>query len=260
VTPRILFRLLLPLCAAALLVSSCAGGKVSARKSEADARMRIGVTYLQQGNLPMAMKELMLASELDPDNAEVDMMLGLAYRARGDGRNAEKYLREAVDKKPDYADAHNNLGIVLADRKAFDEAIRQFDAAATDVRYQTPEWAVYNAAEAYRAKGDAARAEERYRLAIRMNNRYAPAHTRLASLLVAAGRMDEAEAVLLGCVKTIPDYPEGWMELGRTYVAMKRPSDAKKAFRKILTVSEDPEVQRQAQSYLRVLESEAGRP
>jgi type IV pilus biogenesis/stability protein PilW len=226
---------------------------LAGRKAEADARMRMGVTYLEQRNLPMAMKELMLASELDPGNPEVDMMLGLAYRARGDGGKAEEHLRTAIDKKSDYAEAHNNLGIVLAGRSAWDEAIREFEAAATNVRYATPEWAVYNAAEAYRAKGNAAKAEEQYRRALRINELYAPAYVGLSSLLGKAGRWTEAEAILLRCVAVAPGYPDAWMELGRTYSEMKRPADAAKAFRAVLSATEDPEIRKQAAGYLRVL-------
>jgi len=255
VTARGLFRCFLPIVAAGWLFSGC-GAPNEARKTEADARMKMGVTYLQQNNIPRAMTELMKAGELDPSNPEVDMMLGLAYRARGDQKKAEEHLREAIGKKGDYADAHNNLGIVLADRKAWDEAIVEFGKAAENVRYQTPEWAVYNAAEAYRYKGDAAKAEEQYRRAIRINERYAPAYTGLSSLLVNAGRREEAEAVLLRCVKAVPDYADGWMELGRAYSAAKRPSDAAKAFKTVLSISDDPEVRRQAIGYLRVIGSE----
>ena len=107
----------------------------------------------------MAMRELAKASELDPDNPEIDMTLGLAYQARGDLSKAEEHLRRAIDKKPDYADARNNLGIVLAERKEWDKAIREFEAAAENVMYTTPERAYFNLGEAYRAKGDPAGAE-----------------------------------------------------------------------------------------------------
>ncbi len=239
----------------AWLLPAC-GRPVAARKTEADARMRMGVTYLEQRNIPMAMRELMQASELDPDNAEIDMMLGLSYRARGDGQKAEEHLRKAIDKNSDYAEAHNNLGIVLAGRQAWDEAIREFEAAASNVRYTTPEWAIYNAAEAHRAKGDAVKAEEQYRRALRINEQYAPAYIGLSSLLGRAGRWAEAEAILLRCVAAVPDYPDGWMELGRAYTAMKRPADAAKAFRTVLSVTEDPGIRKQAAGYLRVLGSE----
>jgi tetratricopeptide (TPR) repeat protein len=95
--------------------------------------------------------------------------------------------------------------------------------------------------------------EEQYRRAIRFNERYAPAYLGLASLLGRAGRWDEAETVLLRLVNALPDYPEGWMELGRAYAAMKRPADASKAFQTVLAVSQDPEIRKQAAGYLRVL-------
>ncbi len=214
----------------------------------------MGITYLEQRNLPMAMKELARASELDPENPQVDMMLGLSYRARGDRQKAEEYLRAAIDKKPDFAEAHNNLGIVLADRKAWDEAIREFGMAAGNVQYATPEWAVYNTAEAYRFKGDAAKAEDTYRKAIRINDRYAPAYVGLSAILGSEERLEEAAAVLRQCVEKVPDYSEGWMALGRVYVRLKRPSEAEKAFRTVLSVSSDPEIRKQASSYLGILD------
>jgi type IV pilus biogenesis/stability protein PilW len=252
-------RAFLLLCVVAWLLPAC-GAPSAAKKREADARMRMGASYLEQGNLPMAMKELTRASELDPGNAEVDMMLGLAYRARGDQKKAEEYLREAIDKNPDYAEAHNNLGIVLADRKAWDEAIREFEKAAGNVQYATPEWSVYNAAEAYRFKGDTAKAEEMYRKAIRINDRYAPAYIGLSAVLGGEGRWEEAAAVLRQCVGKVPDYAEGWMALGRVYARLKRPAEAAKAFRSVLSVSSDPGMRKQALMYLGILEPEKRRP
>ena len=258
-TGRKVFRAFLLLCVAAWLLPAC-GPPSAARKREADARMRMGVTYLEQRNLPMAMKELSEASKLDPDNPEIDMMLGLSYRARGDQRKAEEYLRAAIHKKPDYAEAHNNLGIVLADRKAWDEAIIEFEKAAANVQYPTPEWATYNAAEAYRFKGDAAKSEEMYRRAIRLNDRYAPAYIGLSSLLGSEERWEEAAAVLRQCQEKVPDYAEGWMALGRVYTRLKRPSEAASAFRKVLSVSSDPALRKQASSYLGILEPGGPRP
>ena len=223
------------------------------RKREADARMRMGITYLQQDNIPMAMRELLQASELDPNNAEIDMMLGIAYRARGDGKKAEEYLRSAISKNPDYADAHNNLGIVLADRKAWDEAIREFQKAYDNVKYTTPEWAIYNSAEAYFHKGDKNKAEEQYRYALKVNPAYAPACGGLASLLFEKGQRREAEETLTRCLKLAPDYEDGWMRLGVMYVAMKRRTEAIEAFNKVLSLTTDPAVEKEANRYLSVL-------
>lgn len=256
----VIHRVLLLVVIAAWVLSSCASFGISeARKSEADARMRMGVTYLQQDNLPMAMRELLRASELDPSNPEVDMILGMAYRARGDGEQAEENLRRAIDKKPDFADAHNNLGIVLADRRAWDQAIREFKSAYENVQYQTPERAIYNSAEAYRHKGDIDLAEGQYRQALRVNPGYGPACSSLSSLLFEKGRTREAANSMAQCLHAVPDYVEGWMQLGRMYVVMKRYSEAADAFKTVLSISDDPDIRNQASGYLAVLGTERQR-
>jgi len=242
-------------CLLAAIVAGCAGPSAD-RKKEADARMRMGVTYLDQRNLPMAMKELTEASRLDPGNAEVDMVLGLVYQARGDMSKAEEHLRRSIDKNPDYADARNNLGSVLAGRKAWGEAIREFEAAAANVMYTTPERAYFNLGEAYRFKGDPAKAEDAYRRAMRANERYAPAYTSLSSVLGGQGKWEEAASVLGRCVELLPDYAPGWMEMGRVSLRLSRPADALKAFDKVLAVSSDPEMRKQAAGYVTILRPE----
>jgi len=242
-------------CLFAAILAGCAGPSAD-RKKEADARMRMGVTYLDQRNLPMAMRELAKASELDPGNPEVEMALGLAYKARGDPSKAEEHFRRAIDKKPDYADARNNLGIVLAGRKAWDEAIREFEAAAANVMYTTPERAYFNLGEAYRVKGDPANAEGAYRRALRANELYAPAYIALSYVFGGQGKWNDAASILTRCVKVLPDYAPGWMELGRANLRLSRPADALKAFDKVLAVSSDPDVRKQAAAYVTLLGSE----
>jgi type IV pilus assembly protein PilF len=241
-------------CLVAAILAGCAGPSAD-RKKEADARMRMGITYIEQRNLPMAMRELTKASELDPGNPEVEMGLGLAYQARGDLSKAEEHFRRAIDKKPDYADARNNLGIVLAERKEYDAAIREFEAAAANVMYQTPERAFFNVGEAYRAKGDPVRAEGAYRRALRVNDRYAPAYIALSGVLGGQGKWDDAATALARCVELLPDYAPAWMELGRVWLRLSRPADALKAFDKVLSVSSDPEERKQAAAYVTLLGS-----
>jgi len=246
-------RLFLPVAVlVAAILAGCAGPSAD-RKKEADARMRMGVTYLDQRNLPLAMQELTKASELDPSSAEIEMVLGLAYKERGDLSKAEEHLRKAIDRKPDYADARNNLGIVLAGRKAWDEAIREFEAAAANVMYTTPERAYFNLGEAYRVKGDPARAEDAYRRALRANERYAPAYPSLSGILAGQGKWNDAASILERCAEVLPGYASCWMDLGRAYLRLSRSADALKAFDKVLAVSTDPETRKQAAGYVTLL-------
>jgi type IV pilus assembly protein PilF len=218
--------------------------------------MRMGVTYLDQRNLPMAMQELVKASELDPGNAEVDMALGLVYQERGDMKKAEEHLRRAVEKKPEYADARNNLGIVLARRNAWDEATREFEAAASNVMYTTPERAYFNLGEAYRVKGDPAKADGAYRRALRANDQYAPAYIAISSVLGSQGKWEDANGILVRCVEVLPGYAPAWMDLGRVSLRLSRPAEALKAFQKVLSISSDPEVRKQASGYVTLIGEE----
>ena len=76
------------LAAAGPLILACSTPTAD-MKREASARMQMGVTYLEQRDLPSAMRELTKAAELDPENPEIDMTLGLAYQKRGDLEKAE---------------------------------------------------------------------------------------------------------------------------------------------------------------------------
>jgi type IV pilus assembly protein PilF len=239
----------------ALLVGC--GATSQERKKEASARMGMGMTYLEQRNLPSAMRELTAASELDPGNAEIDVALGLAYQARGDIGKAAECFRNAIRKKPDYAEAHNDLGIALSQLGRGDEAIREFEAAVSNVLYSTPEIAYYNMGEEYRRRKDFPKAAEMYRRSITMNGRYADAYLRLALLDSGQGRWAEAARTLEACVAAAPAYAPAWMDLGRAYRALGRSGDARSAFRNAMSNTEDPVLRKQAADSINALGQEA---
>ena len=225
-------------------------------KTEAKARMEMGVGHLRQNNLPAAMKELTRASELDPDNPEIDMVLGLAYQSRGDGKSAEKYLRRAIDKKPDYAEAHNNLGYLLSTQGRSKEAIKEYGKAAANVLYQTPEAACTNMGEEYRRMKDYPKAEEAYRRAITFNPRYVAAYRGLSSLQTATNRWADAARTLGQCTEFVPDFWTCWMELGSVQLRLGKKRDALATFRRVLSGSADPEQRKKAASYVDLLEAQ----
>lgn len=244
-------KVLLPVLAAAVL-AGCASSSPEMKK-EAGARMQMGISYLEQRNLPSAMRELSRASELDPGNPEIDMSLGLAYRMRGDLKEAEAHFRNAIRKKSDYAEAHNNLGIVLSSTGRGDEAIREFESAVSNVLYPTPEMAYYNMGEEYLRRKDYARAEERYRKAISLNERYAGAYLRLALVQGEAKRGNDAIGTLEACVRAVPEQGFAWMELGRAYLAAGRKEEALQAFRSAMANSTDSGMRKQASEYVNTL-------
>lgn len=243
------------LAAAGLFLQGCAGPSPQ-QKKEASARMEMGVTYLQQRNLPAAMRELTKASDLDPENPEIDMMLGLAYQARGDLGKAEEHLRIAIEKKPDYAEAHNNLGNLMSQLGRGEEAIREYEQAAANVLYPTPEYAYYNMAREYFRRKELDKAEEKYERAIALNSSFLDAYRGLAMVQGRRGKWEDAAKTLERGVEVAPTYAPGWMDLGNAYLKLRRRRDAAAAFRNVLENSTDPELRTQATNYLNLLEQD----
>ena len=223
-------------------------------KREASARMQMGVTYLEQRNLPAAMRELTKASKLDPENPEIDMTLGLAYQKRGDLEKAEEYLRSAVRKKPDYAEAHNNLGNLLGLQGKSEEAIREYEKAVANVLYPTPEYGYYNMGREYARLKDLPRADGMYQRAIALNPSFAEAYRGLAMVQSEKGEWKEAARTLERLVDVAPSHAPGWLDLGRLYLRLKRTEEARGAFRKAMANSDDPALRAEAAKYLNVLE------
>jgi len=239
--------------AAGVLFIACATPTPDMKK-EASARMQMGVTYLEQRNLPAAMRELTRAAELDPENPEIDMTLGLAYQFRGDLGKAEEYMRKAIRKKPDYAEAHNNLGFVLSLQGRSEEAIREYEKAVANVLYPTPEYAYYNMGKEYARLKDLGKAEEMYRRAIGLNPSFVDPYRGMAMVQAEKGQWEESARTLERLVEVVPSNPDGWMDLGRLYLRMDQPKRALEAFRNALANAEDPALRAEIARYINILE------
>ncbi|MCX7982763.1 MAG: tetratricopeptide repeat protein [Syntrophales bacterium] len=131
-----------------VFVSSCAtdGGKKNVR---AEASMNVGIASIQVGDFATALKELLHAQRLDPDNPEIRYYLALAYQGRGYPEKAIEECKFAIAKKPDYSEAHNLLGTLYLNKGDFEAAVFSFKMALQNVTYDTPSVALYNLGRAY---------------------------------------------------------------------------------------------------------------
>ncbi len=137
-----------------------------------------------------------------PDSAEVLSNLGSLLRDRGRFDEAEDVLRRALAIRPDFAAAYNNLGIVLHARGRAGEAGTAFERAI----------------ELDPANADAVRAN-------------------LASVRIATGRLDEAQALLVNLLVAQPGNADLHCRLGMACLAAYRAEEAEAAFRRALALS-----------------------
>jgi len=223
-------------------------------KREASARMQMGVTYLEQRNLPSAMRELTHAAELDPDNSEIAMTLGLAYQQRGDLEKSEEYLRRAIRLDPDNAPAHNNLGNILSLQGKGDEAIREYEKAVSNILYPTPEFGYYNMGREYARRKELSKAVLMYRRAIAMSPSFVDAYRELARVQFLQGEEKESIRTLERLVEVAPSSARGWIDLGSMYLRVDRKKEALEAFRNAMSNTGDPALRSEASGYINLLE------
>jgi type IV pilus assembly protein PilF len=135
----------------AILISSCASPKLY----ESDLKVvdgkylyEMGISYLNSGNNAMAIKYLEEALK-SYDKPEAYNALALAYQFAGEFAKAEDVFRLGIDKYPDYPELLTNYGILLANQKNFNEAIKYFEKAISNPTYSGKEKAYYNLGMVY---------------------------------------------------------------------------------------------------------------
>jgi type IV pilus assembly protein PilF len=183
--------------AALLLASGCAHGASARDKDTAIVHADLGAEAVSAGRAQDAMKSYDEALKYDPDLAEAHLGKGVVYElAFGKLDEAEAEYRKAILLKPTLAEAHNNLGQLLARTGRLEEAVKEFDAAASIMLYREPWVARCN-------KGQA---------------------------LWRLGKKEEGIAEMKACLNFQPKYCQGWRELGRIQLSDGQAQDAVASF------------------------------
>jgi len=135
----------------AILISSC----TNPQSYETDLEVgdgkylyELGISYLNSGNNAMAIRYLEEALK-SYDKPEGYNALALAYQFAGEFAKAEGIFRLGIDKYPDYPELLTNYGILLANQKKFNEAIKYFEKDINNPTYSGKEKVYYNLGMVY---------------------------------------------------------------------------------------------------------------
>lgn len=116
-------------------------------KSPGKARpyLNRGLFYFNKNRIDDAIREYLIALQLDPDYAYAHNNIGVAYYNRGYLDAAIKELKEAIRLSPDYAEAHYNLGIAYGEKGMTGDAYIEMKEAmelnkdiAEELKYSKP--------------------------------------------------------------------------------------------------------------------------
>lgn len=114
------------------------------------AYTRLGLQYLQSGDLVNAKVAVQKALEIDADFAPAYNALGLIFQVEEEKGLAQKYYLKAIELEPDSAMFHNNYGAFLFAEERYTEACKQLAQATQDPFYSNRAQAFENLGLCYR--------------------------------------------------------------------------------------------------------------
>jgi len=188
-----------------------------------------GMKALEGGNYDAAVAAFQKAIAADPKDYFAHFNLAMAYSLLNKDAEGIAEYRKTLEIKPGLYEAELNGGILLLRQKNPAEALPLFEDAA---RQKPSEFRPrYYLAESLLQTGDAAKAEESYRIAIGLDARSAGAQLGMAQALVQQGKLAEAEPFFRQAAQIDPKYREYLLELGSLYEKGHQSAEAMAIYR-----------------------------
>ena len=118
---------------------SCTLINKNKKEETAELHLQMGVSYIQQQNYPLALRELLTAQSLDPRNPVIQNNIGLNYFLMKKYKRSIKHFQKAIRFSSKYTEARSNLARVYIEVKKYKEAQNQLMIAKNDLTYPNPE-------------------------------------------------------------------------------------------------------------------------
>jgi len=156
-------------------------------RQAAELNTQLGIGYLERGRFDLAKDRLEKAMRQDESFAPAYHAYALLMDRLGEADAAAGNFNKALELAPADPELRNNHGGFLCRQKRLDEALAEFDKAAGDPLYATPEYALTNAGICLREAGQPARAEPYLNAALQRNPRFPSAIYQMAVTRQALG-------------------------------------------------------------------------
>ena len=195
---------------ACLGLAGCASRKEAAKKQN-DAstyNTQLGISYLREGDIPLAKEKLDRALKENPENPEVHSARAMLFDRMREPAQADNEFKEALRLAPNDPDVNNNYAVYLCQTGRATEGVKRFEVVARNALYRTP-WVAYtNAGVCLRTAKRDPEAIRNFRQALSIRPNFAEAAYQLGDLELQQGNLVDARAQVdsyLGNFDETPD-------------------------------------------------------
>jgi type IV pilus assembly protein PilF len=165
-------------------------------KKAAEFNAELGLRYMTQGNNELAMEKLLKAVEYDSRSVNAHHYIAELYRRLERKESALEHFRRAAALAPDDAAVQNNYGVFLCSEGHYDEGAKRFLQALRNPVWPGRDQAYENLGRCMEDKGDAVKAEQYYRDALKINPRLPKSLLRMADISLQQDNHISARAFL----------------------------------------------------------------
>lgn len=212
---------------------------------------QLGSNYFSEQMVPQALRELLLAVEADPQNADALHLLGFIYMGRRDYNRAIDYFRQAIALRPDFYICLNNLGAALLAAERWDEAIVLFEDLIAKPMYNTPELAYNNLGWAQFKLNNLRQASDAFEMAVFLQPKLCLAYNNLGLVREAQGNTVGALRAFQDSIEGCPNYVEPHFHLAQLLFKRQDPN-ARLYFQRCYELASDSSWGDRCRSYLEI--------
>lgn len=171
---------------------------------EAQWHFDMGAGYFESNEIPLAIRELTVALELNPDHEQAHYLMGFIYMGRRNYPRAIQHFTEVLRLNPQYHFAKNNLGAVYLSMERWEDAEVIYLELLDEPLYTTPELAHNNLGWTYYNMKRHGEALEHLRMASFLKPEMCLADNNLGLVYEAMGNRREAASMYLRAISKCP--------------------------------------------------------
>jgi len=184
---------------ALLVLCGCAATPHEKKVHDAsNYNMQLGMAYLNRGELALAKDKLERAVAENPGDPNVHSAMAMLQDRLGHPDKADAEFKAALSLGPRNPELVNNYAVFLCREGRTDEAVKNFEEAAHNALYRTPEAAYTNAGVCLRSAKRDTQAAMSFARALQAKPNFAEAAYQLADLDYQRGELAEARATVDG--------------------------------------------------------------
>ncbi|MEN0036191.1 MAG: type IV pilus biogenesis/stability protein PilW [Cellvibrio sp.] len=138
---RLLKLALVSVVTVTLLAGCASSGKTGKANRQVDKtkslelHIKLAQGYIDKGNRESARHHLRKAAEISSNSPDATEAMARLYQLEGESVLAEETFKKAIKQKKNFTLANNNYGVFLFGAKRYEEALKQFELAASDLDY-----------------------------------------------------------------------------------------------------------------------------